>query len=139
MLLFAMNSLDARAVKLPLRRVLVLGLAPMPPADAPRPTEPALGIEGVIEGRHGGALHPCAGAAHRHPAAELAMGVPKRPRFCRIPAALRRLRRHGWACPGHPRLLFAERKTGMPAQGRAGQRRANPVSLSAAPVPATLS
>src|SRR5262249_14670151 len=58
-------GLDRRALEL--RLCLVFGLAAMPPAAASRPIEPALGIEGVVEGRHGGALQRCAGGEHRHP------------------------------------------------------------------------
>src|SRR5262245_19585194 len=58
-------ALDRRALELQL--CVVLGLAAMPPAAAARPIEPALGIEGVVEGRHGGALQRCAGGEHRRP------------------------------------------------------------------------
>src|SRR5262249_29113540 len=62
-LIFALErSLDGSALELPLRRLLVLGLAAVAPADTSRSIEPALGIEGVVEGGHGGALHSCAGA-----------------------------------------------------------------------------
>jgi hypothetical protein len=43
---------------LALRLGLVLGLAAVAPAAASRPIEPVPGIEGVVEDRHGGALHP---------------------------------------------------------------------------------
>src|SRR6266481_3407367 len=58
-------ALDLRALERQLR--VVLGLAAVAPAPASRPIESALGIEGVVEGRHGGALRRCAGGEHRHP------------------------------------------------------------------------
>src|SRR5262249_6434433 len=58
-------ALDRRALKLQLR--IVLGLTAMAPAAASRPIEPALGIEGVVEGGHVGALQRYAGGPHRHP------------------------------------------------------------------------
>jgi len=58
-------ALDRRALELWLR--VVFGLAAMAPAAASRPIERALGIEGVVEGRHGSALQRCAGGEHRHP------------------------------------------------------------------------
>jgi len=56
-------ALDLRALERQLR--VVLGLAAVAPAAASRPIESALGIEGVVEGRHGGALRRCAGGEHR--------------------------------------------------------------------------
>jgi len=58
-------ALDRRASQLRLR--VVLDLAVMPPATASRPIEPTLGIEGVVEGRHDGALQRCAGGERRRP------------------------------------------------------------------------
>jgi len=56
-------ALGRRALERRLR--VVFGLAAMPPAAASRPIESALGIEGAVEGRHGGALQRCAGGPHR--------------------------------------------------------------------------
>ena len=56
-------ALDLRALERQLR--VVLGLAAVAPAPASRPIESALGIEGVVEGRHGGALRRFAGGPHR--------------------------------------------------------------------------
>ena len=56
-------ALERRASERQLR--VVFGLAAMAPAAASRPIESALGIEGIVEGRHGGALQRCAGDPHR--------------------------------------------------------------------------
>src|SRR5262245_24923339 len=97
-LLFALDrSLDGSALEL--RRLLLLGLAAVAPADASRSIELALGIEGVLEGGHGGALHPCAGAPAGI-AGELAMAIPIYG-FCATSAA--DLRRHVRTCSGEAR------------------------------------
>src|SRR5262249_59481041 len=58
-------ALDRRALEL--RLCVVFGLAAMAPAAAPPPIEPTLGIEGVVEGRHDGALQRSAGGGRRGP------------------------------------------------------------------------
>ncbi len=65
------RALDRRALELPLRVVVVLGLAAMAPAPATLHLEPMVRIEGFIESRHRDAL-----LVERGIADELAMGVP---------------------------------------------------------------
>jgi hypothetical protein len=74
--LLAINrAFNRSALKLPLRVVIVLDRAAMPPTNASGPIEPALRIERVVEGGHDGMLHRYAGA-RTDIARELAMDVP---------------------------------------------------------------
>src|SRR5260370_34750445 len=58
-------------------RVVVLAGAGMPPAAAAGTIQGSLGIERVIEGRHGGVLPRCGPGLHRDIAQQLATGMPE--------------------------------------------------------------